>query len=196
MCEVPLPKQPVEELRANFVAAATEICEHAKPLGITVLMEPLNQYEAYPGVLTTLEEAVYVVEAVPCDNIGIQPDISHMSISESNIYDALRAAAPYIHVVHTNETNHRQLGTGHADYPEFFRMLKEINFNGYLTTYLPIVSQEVAELRQRSTEASAGVGQAGSDADARGTSAVSEGLRSDGLVTSHHLSELSKPIKE
>ena len=142
--EVPFPKQPVEELRRNFVDAANEICAHAEPLGITVLMEPLNQYEAYPGVLTTLQEALWVIEQVDFENIGMQPDVFHMNISEASTVDALREAGRHIHVVHTNETNHRQLGRGHANYPEILQTLRDVGFDGYLTTYLPITSQAVA----------------------------------------------------
>ena len=142
--EVPFPKRPVEDLRQSFVEATNEICEHAAPLGITVLMEPLNQYEAYPGVLTTLREALWVIDQVDFENIGVQPDVFHMNISEASTVDALHEAGPHIHVVHINETNHRQLGSGHANYPEILKTLHDAGFEGYLTTYLPIASQVVA----------------------------------------------------
>ncbi len=144
--EFPFPKQPIATLRDNFREAVVEICEHAQQRGITILFEPLTPYEAYPGVLTTIDEALQFIEDLEFDNLGLQPDIYHMNVSEASICDALRAAGRHIQVVHTNETNHRQLGTGHADYSAIMRTLKEIEFDGWLSTYLPLQSQDVAGL--------------------------------------------------
>jgi len=141
--EYGFPKKPIQTLRANFISALKEIHAHAKDRGVTILLEPLNCYEAFPGVLTTLSHAVSIIEESGLDHIGIQPDIYHMNISEASMTDALRAAGKYIKHVHTNETNHYTIGTGHADYPAVIRALKAIGFDGYLAIYMPFVSQEV-----------------------------------------------------
>ena len=136
------PEKPIKELRQNFIEALKEIAAHAEGCGVNILLEPLNCYEAFPGVLTTLQHAVSIIEESGMDNIGIQPDVYHMNISEASMTDALRAAGKYIRHVHANETNHYTIGTGHADYPGIIRALKDIGFDGYLAIYLPFVSQE------------------------------------------------------
>ena len=154
--EYGFPKLPIETMRQNLIEALREINSHAVKRGITILLEPLNCYEAYPQVLTSLHNAIEIIEASGLDNIGIQPDIFHMNIAESSMTDALRAAGKYVKHVHVNETNHYALGTGHADYPAIVRALKDIGFDGYLAIYMPYVSQELFYLASGGYGASGG----------------------------------------
>ena len=141
--QLPFPIEPVATLRDSFRQSIREICTHAAPRGITILLEPLNTYEGIPGVLTTLYEAVNYVDELGLENLGVQPDVYHMNIEEGSIPDALRHAGSRIRHFHLNETNHCQHGTGHADYQEIFRILKGIGYDGYLCTYLPKTTQAI-----------------------------------------------------
>jgi D-psicose/D-tagatose/L-ribulose 3-epimerase len=156
--EYGFPKLPVETMRNNFIEALQEIQAHAVRRGITILLEPLNCYEAYPQVLTSVYNAIEIIEKSGLDHVGIQPDIFHMNISESSMTDAIRAAGKYVGQVHVNETNHYAIGTGHADYPAIMRALKDIEFDGYLSVYMPLVSQELFQL---------GFGYGASDSDSK-----------------------------
>lgn len=149
---VPFPQPPISTLRQNFSASLKAICNYAAERKITILLEPLNLYEAIPGVLTSVYDALGLIKELGVDNLGVQPDIFHMNISEVSVTDALRAAAACARVVHINETNHYQLGTGHADYPAIIGVLKDCGFNGYLTVYAPLVSQEVFCLKDRASD--------------------------------------------
>jgi len=141
--EVPFPKLPIQTLRKNFLDSLREIFAYAGDRGITILLEPLNCYEAYPGVLTSVYEAMAIIKDSGFDNIGIQPDIFHMNIEEASIPDALRATGKYVKHVHMNETNRYSFGSGHADYKAIMKTLKEINFSGYLAIYMPLTTQEM-----------------------------------------------------
>ena len=143
--QLPFPIEPVAELRDNFRQSIREICAHAAPRGITILLEPLNTYEGLPGVLTTLYEAVNYVDELGLDNLGVQPDVYHMNVEEGSIPDALRYAGTRIRHFHLNETNHCQHGTGHGDYQEIFRILKGIGYDGYLCTYMPKTTQAILQ---------------------------------------------------
>ncbi len=140
--ELPWPKSPIRTLRHSFLTALQEICAHAAERGITILFEPLNPYEAYPGVLASVYEAISLCEELQPYDVGIQPDISHMNISDPVIPDTLRAAGKYVRHVHVNETNRYRLGTGHADWREILKVLKEIGFDGYLAVYMPYTTEE------------------------------------------------------
>ena len=139
--QLPWPVEPVETLRQNFRESIREICDHAAGRGITILLEPLNNYEGIPGVLTTLYEAINYVDELGIDNLGVQPDVYHMNIEEGSIPDAIRAAGSRIKHFHLNETNHCLHGMGHADYQEIFRILKGIGYDGYICTYMPKTTQ-------------------------------------------------------
>jgi sugar phosphate isomerase/epimerase len=119
--EVPFPHRPIAELKANYLKSVREIAQYASGRGIDLVFEPLNRYEGYPGVLTTLEEAMSVIEEAGCPNFGIQPDVFHMNVSEARPVEAIRKAGKYIRHFHMNETNHRVLGTGHADHKGIVR---------------------------------------------------------------------------
>ena len=144
--QVPFPKLPIQTLRQNFMNALKEICQHANKCGLTILLEPLNCYEAYPGVLTTVYEALSIIKEMGVDNIGIQPDVFHMNVGEASIADSIRTAGKSVRHVHINETNHRELGTGHADYTAVIKALRDINYDGYLAVYMPYTTQEIFNL--------------------------------------------------
>ena len=143
--QVPFPVEPVATLRGNFRQSIREVCAHAAPRGITILLEPLNTYEGLPEVLTTLYEAVNYIDELGLGNLGVQPDVYHMNVEEGSIPDALRHAGSRIRHFHLNETNHCQHGTGHADYQEIFRILKGIGYDGYLSTYMPKTTQAILQ---------------------------------------------------
>jgi sugar phosphate isomerase/epimerase len=141
--QLPFPQDPVSELRKHFKDSIRDICQHAAGREITILLEPLNCYEGLPGVLTTLIEAVNYVEELKIDNLGVQPDNYHMNVGEASIPQALRRAGKHIKHYHFNETNHMAHGTGHADFREIVRILKEIGYEGYLCFYLPQTTQQI-----------------------------------------------------
>ena len=142
--QIPFPKLPLHILRTNFLASSREICEYAADRSIIVLFEPLNRYEAYPGVLTSVYDAINLIDDLGLPNLGIQPDIYHMNIAEASITDALRAAGDRIKVMHMNETNHYFMGEGHADYRAIIKVLKDIDFDGPLSIYMPLIPRELS----------------------------------------------------
>ena len=90
-------------------------------------------------------------------NVGIQPDIFHMNVGEGSIPDAIRAAGDYVKHFHMNETNHREHGTGHADYSAILQALKDIKYNGYIAFYMPYTTQAIFNM------AAQGYGQSSGD---------------------------------
>ena len=134
---------PIDILKKNLVNSLREICSYAASRGINVVIEPLNCYESYPCLINTISETMSVIEQVGCDNVGLQPDVFHMNIGEASVLEALRSAGKYAKHIHMNETNHFAFGTGHADFEGIFRTLKEIDFTGYITVYMPLVSRKL-----------------------------------------------------
>ena len=141
--EVPFPKHAQNTLRESFVRSLQELCPYAAERGITLVIEPLNRYEAYAGVATTVDETASLIEELGFENLGIQPDVFHMNMAEQSVCAALRTAGKHIKHMHINETNHFSLGTGHADFTAVIRTLKDVNYAGYLSVYMPFTTQEV-----------------------------------------------------
>jgi sugar phosphate isomerase/epimerase len=147
--EHPWPKIPSGILRENFLQSLRELCQYAAERGITLVIEPLNRYEAWIGVATTIEETASLIQDLDVDNLRIQPDIFHMNISETSICSALRAAGPYIEHMHINDTNHASLGTGHADFHAILKTLKDINYTGFMSVYMPFTTQDAWQRREK-----------------------------------------------
>ena len=143
--QLPFPEEPIATLRRHFKDFICEICEHASPRGITLLLEPLNCYEGIPGVLATVVEATNYVEELQLDNLGVQPDNYHMNIGEGFVLQAVQAAGSHIKHYHFNESNHCMHGTGHTPFKEIVRILKSIDYDGYLAFYMPQTSQQIFE---------------------------------------------------
>ena len=108
-------------------------------------LEPLSCYEAFPGVLTTVQQAASLIHETGIPNLGIQPDISHMNPDVASIPDSLRAVGKHIRHMHINETTRYDLGCGHADFHAIFRALRDVGYNGYLAVYMPHTTQEAAQ---------------------------------------------------
>ena len=147
---------PIEVLKKNLVNSLKEICSYAADRGINVAIEPLNCYESYPCLMNTISETMSVIKELDCDNIGLQPDVFHMNVGEGSILDALRSAGKCVKHIHMNETNHFSFGAGHADLKGIYRTLKEIEFSGYITVYMPLVSRELFNLTFRGITDGAG----------------------------------------
>ena len=143
--DLPWPKTDPGILRDNFISSLSVLCEYAGERGITVAIEPLNRYEAYAGVATTVEETLSLIEELGVDNLGIQPDIAHMNREESSIYGALRKTRGHLAHMHINETNYTPLGSGHADFHAVLKILKDMDFSRYISIYMPVLSQEVMQ---------------------------------------------------
>jgi D-psicose/D-tagatose/L-ribulose 3-epimerase len=145
--QLPFPDEPIPALRQNFIEGVAAIAEYAASRGITILLEPLNRYECCSGVLTTIDDALWVIGELHLDNVGIQPDVYHMNVAEVSIADAVRAGGKHIKLMHANETTRYRLGMGHSDYPALYATLTEIGFDGFMSVYSPLVSQALSALK-------------------------------------------------
>ncbi len=142
--QIPFPSLPLHTLRSNFLGASREICEYAAERNVTILFEPLNRYEAYPGVMTSVFDAINLIDEIGLSNMGVQPDVYHMNIAEASITEALLAAGHRIKLMHMRETNDYFLGQGHADHYAIMKILREIDFDSYISVYMPLVPRELS----------------------------------------------------
>ncbi|OMF26720.1 hypothetical protein BK133_19965 [Paenibacillus sp. FSL H8-0548] len=105
--------------------------EFAAKLGIKLALEPINRFEMY--LVNTLEDGVRFVEEIGLPNVGLLADTHHGNIEELNVPEAWRRAAKHIVHVHISENNRGVPGSGHAVPKEIFDVLKEVDYEGWLT---------------------------------------------------------------
>ena len=100
------------EERAVFVSSVAQIAERARELGLRLVMEVLNRYEAH--LLNTATEALDFVTEVGAENVGILLDAYHMNIEEANPAGALHQAGERLWLYHAADSNRQGIGRGHA----------------------------------------------------------------------------------
>jgi D-psicose/D-tagatose/L-ribulose 3-epimerase len=116
-------KYAVEGLRATGCYAET--------LGVTLCPEPLNRFETY--FLNTLSDGARLVEEIGLRNVKLHFDTFHANIEERHPAESLAAVASRLGHVHFSENDRGIPGTGHCDWRGVMRVLKQMNYQGWIT---------------------------------------------------------------
>lgn len=129
----PVSKVPIRVLEQNFTESAADISRYALDRNITIILEPINRFEGYPGFMNSVVDAVRVLNMVGASNLGVLGDLFHMNIEDVSICDAIRAAGKTLRHIHLADSNRFLPGTGHVDFKSMIRTLTEVNFTGYMS---------------------------------------------------------------
>lgn len=116
------------EEREVFVEAVRQVATRAQALGLQVVMEVLNRYEAH--LLNTGAEALAFVEKVGMENVGVLLDAYHMNIEEADPAAALRKAGQRLGLYHAADSNRQGIGRGHTDFDAQISALADIGYDG------------------------------------------------------------------
>ncbi len=105
--------------------------DYAQSAGIKLSPEPLNRFECY--FLNTAGDGNRLVAEVNHPAVGYLYDTFHANIEEKDIYRSVVDNAGGINHVHISENDRGVPGTGHVQWRETFRGLREVGYNGWLT---------------------------------------------------------------
>lgn len=139
------PEQKQADIR-QMAESCREVCAFAEPLGVDILMEPINRYEM--DDFNTVAEALAFLEKVDMPNCRLLLDTFHMNIEEPSITGSLEVAgdrAAYIHVV---DNNRWAPGFGHIDFDAVAASLKMIDFSGVLSAEILPLPDPLSGARQ------------------------------------------------
>lgn len=134
------------ERRARALETLARLCRQAEPLGVTVLLEPLNRYEC--DYLNTIADVLAVTEEIQAPNLRLLADTFHMNIEETDMTAALAAALPRLGHVHLADSNRQAPGRGHLDFAPLLDLLARSGYQGFLSFEVFPVPDPVAALRQ------------------------------------------------
>ncbi len=119
----------VEEA-ALLLDAVGLLAGRASELGLRIVLEVLNRYEAH--LLTTAAGARQFVDDLAADNVGILLDTYHMNIEEADLSGALRTAGDRLWLFHAADSNREGLGRGHIDFAPLLDTLDDLSYTGPL----------------------------------------------------------------
>lgn len=135
-----------DEAERLLAEAMARLADMAGPLGVELILEPINRYEV--DFLHTLDEAAAVLERVGRPNVGLMPDVFHMNIEESRIGEALSRHGRRVRYMHLADSNRHAPGWGHLDFDEVFGALQRAGFDGWAAAEILPVPEPDAAARQ------------------------------------------------
>ncbi|MFT7028374.1 MAG: hydroxypyruvate isomerase [Paracoccaceae bacterium] len=118
---------------AAYRSALTHACQRAAPHGITILIEPINHYDAPGYHLSTVEHGAAIIEALGQGNLKLMFDCYHTQIMQG---DLTRRLTKHLGVV-----GHIQIAAvpdrgapdhGEVDYREMLRTFDALGWGGHI----------------------------------------------------------------
>ena len=117
-----------EALLDRAVAGMKRVGDHADKLGLTIALEILNRFESC--MINTLDEGIAFCERVGKKSVKLLLDTFHMNIEEvEDIPTVLRRGGDWVAHVHVGEANRMLPGTGHLDWAEIGKALRDIGYD-------------------------------------------------------------------
>ena len=126
--------------------ALATLAERAARHSVPLLYEPLNRYET--NLFNRQGEAATFLRSLRSRNVKLLCDLFHMSIEESCLSDALRAAGSLVGHVHFADSNRQAIGWGHTDVAPIMAALREIKYDGYLSAEVWPLPDSVSAAQQ------------------------------------------------
>ncbi|RZL15116.1 MAG: sugar phosphate isomerase/epimerase [Pedobacter sp.] len=114
----------------TVVQVLSAAADHAKGLGITICIEPINRYESY--VCNVARDVLALVDQVGSDALALHLDTFHMNIEEENFYNPVINAGRHLKHLHITESNRGMPGEGNVHWDDLFKALAEVKYDGAL----------------------------------------------------------------
>ncbi len=116
-----------------YVHAVRMACEAFSPLGIDILIEPINGRDMPGYFLNDFAFAVTLIETLGLSNLKLQYDIYHRQILHGDVMKSLESLMPVIgHVQTASVPQRNEPGTGELDDQRIFRHLDHLGYQGYV----------------------------------------------------------------
>lgn len=110
----------------NLRYAANTAAKHS----ITILIEPLNHYDAPGYFLSTSEQAKTIIEEINLPNIKLMFDCYHLQLMEGDLSHRLASLKNIIgHIQIAAVPSRAEPNEGEIYYPYIFEVLKTLGFN-------------------------------------------------------------------
>ena len=117
----------------TFVENLRYACEKAAPHGITILIEPLNKYDAPGYFLTTTDQALAVIVDVGTTNLKLMFDCYHVQLMEGDLTHRIEALLPAIgHIQFASVPDRGAPDHGEVNYSHIFSTIAGLGYHAPL----------------------------------------------------------------
>ena len=116
-----------------FVENLRYACENAAQHGITILIEPLNKYDAPGYFLTTTQQGIEIISEVAQANLKLMFDCYHVQLMEGDVSHKLEALLPHIgHIQFASVPTRGTPDQGELNYAHVFEVIEKLNYTAPL----------------------------------------------------------------
>ena len=118
------------DANACFVENLKYATKIAAAHNITILVEPLNHYDAPGYFLSTTTQAIGIIEAVNAPNIKLMFDCYHVQLMEGDLSNRIEKLLPHIgHIQFAGVPARGRPDEGEVAYPHIFKTITALGYN-------------------------------------------------------------------
>lgn len=122
-----------DDAHQTFLDNVTYACAQAAPHGITILIEPLNRYDAPGYFLTTTDQALAIIQAVGAPNLKLMFDCYHVQLMEGDLSHRIEVLLPYIgHIQFASVPDRGAPDHGEINYDHVFEVAGRLGYDAPL----------------------------------------------------------------
>ncbi|MHA7852511.1 hydroxypyruvate isomerase family protein [Roseovarius sp.] len=132
------------EAEAAFLANLRYAADAAAPQGITILIEPLNHYDAPGYFLTTTTQAARLIDGLGAPNLKLMFDCYHVQIMEGDLTRRLERMVPVIgHIQFASVPDRGPPDAGEVNYAHVFAHIERLGWTAPLgAEYRPLAATD------------------------------------------------------
>lgn len=120
-----------EEAEKVFLKNLNYACSKAISYDITILIEPLNKYDAPGYFLNTTHQALEIIKKIDYPNLKLMFDCYHVQLMEGNIVNKLNSMMPFIgHIQFASVPDRGEPESGELSYHFIFKTIQQLNYKG------------------------------------------------------------------
>ncbi|WP_116599777.1 hydroxypyruvate isomerase family protein [Primorskyibacter marinus] len=122
-----------DDAHQTFLDNVTYACAQAVPHGITILIEPLNKYDAPGYFLTTTDQALAIIKAIGTPNLKLMFDCYHVQLMEGDLSHRIEGLLPYIgHIQFASVPDRGAPDHGEINYNHVFEVVGGLGYDAPL----------------------------------------------------------------
>ena len=121
------------EAESTFLANLDHACRAAAPRGITILVEPLNRYDAPGYFLRTTDQAEALIDRLGAPNLRLMFDCYHVQATEGDLTRRLARLLPKIgHIQFASVPDRGPPDRGEVDFAHVFAEIARLGWRAPL----------------------------------------------------------------
>ncbi len=128
------------EACTTFIENLKYACDRARPHNVTILIEPLNRYDAPNYFLSTSEQAEDIIRQVDRPNIKLMFDCYHIQLMEGDLSNRIARLLPIIgHIQFASVPDRGSPEHGEISYSHIFDVISALGYSAPLgAEYKPV----------------------------------------------------------